>query len=253
MSYTLTDIVNEYLVDIGAGQSNLFGRLYNYGVGFLRKKHFDVTGFPKIIELDIDSNDTAPLPIDYVNYMRIALCTNGRLISLGQNPNICLNQTYDECGNAISSQTNTNSNNLGTFGILGRPLIADNFRNGEFVGRLFGIGGEGNSIGEFRIDKTNAQIQFSGLLQTSSIILEYMSDVNVQNGDFEVHPFAIDALKMWIRYQYKMNADKPGGEQELAWKYFKIQNTLMKKRFGNSTLADWQAAFRSGDMAAPKM
>lgn len=257
--YTLSDIVNEFMVEIGEGQSNKFARLYQYGVSFLRKINFTTSGYPKVVELIINPNDTADLPLDYVQYTRIALCCGGRLYSLGLDESLCLNKLYNNCGVPIAhSGTTTNINDSLPFVegnvFIGNPLIADNFVNGEFVGRMFGVGADNNAYGYYRIDPASHQILFANLAQESSVILEYLPDVAVQSdGDFAVHPFMVEALKDWMHWKYKQRSSKPLGEQQLAEQNFKDSNRLMRMMFNSSTKEEWIAAFASGNMAAPKL
>lgn len=239
MAYTLTDIVNEYLIESGEGQGNKFARFYQFGLSFLRRINFTTTGFPTVVELDIDDNDQAELPADFVQYTRIALCASGRLYCLGLDDTICLDD-------AAQVQ------NLGA-GFIGSPLIADNYVNGECVGRMFGVGGDNNCYGYYRIDKTNGVIQFRDLLQTSNVALEYLADVTAVDGDFVVHPFAVEALKDWMHWKYKQRSSRSIGEQQLAEQNFNNSNRLMRMMFNSSTKEEWVAAFQSGNLAAPKM
>lgn len=250
MGYKLSDIVNEYLIEIGEGQSNKFARFYQFGLSFLRKTNFNTSGVPKVVELTINSNDTADLPADFVRYTRIALCSNGRLYSLGLDEGLCLNPSYDSCGNQIAHSDTTPQWGEG---FVGSPFFADNFINGEFVGRMFGIGADNNCYGYYRIDQASNKILFSDLLQTSSIILEYLSDVSAVDGDFDVHPFCIEALKDWMQWKYKQRSSRNLGEQQLAEKNFNDSNRLMRMMLLGSTKEEWVAAFATGNMASPKM
>ena len=252
MSYTLSQIVNELLAELGESQTNKFPRFYQFGLSFLRRTNFNTTGFPKVVELTINSNDTADLPADYVRYLRIALCINGRLYSLGLDESLCLNKSYNDCG-VPQGHTNSQSQ-ANAFGFIGGPLIADNYVNGEFVGRMFGIGADNNCYGYYRIDQNSRQIVFSELAQTSSVILEYLADVEIApDGDFQVHPFAVEALKDWIHWKYKQRSSKPLGEQQLAQQNFNESNRLMRLMLNSSTKEEWVAALATGNMAAPKM
>ena len=250
--YKLRDIVNELLIEIGEGQTNKFSRFYQFGLSFLRRTNFNTTGFPKIVELVINSNDTADLPYDYARYTRIALCYNGELYCLGENNALCLNKSYNECGEPVAhSQTSQAFNYQNTY--VNGGLVADNFTNGEFMGRMFGIGGDNNCFGYYRIDKNSGQIQFSNLVQSGTVIMEYLADVSAIDGDFDVHPFAVEALKDWMMWKYKQRSSKPLGEQQLAEKNFNDSNRLMRMMVLGSTKEEWIAGFASGNMAAPKM
>lgn len=249
MGYKLTDIVNELMIEIGEGQTNKFGRFFQLGVSGLRQMNLNTTGFPKITELTIGDNDTADLPNDYINYTRIALCINGVLWSLGNNPNLCLVPEYDDCGNPVAGTNTANTE----FGYMVNPFIADNYRNGSLAGRMFGIGGDNNMLGYYRIDMNTRKILFSNLTRNYTVVLEYISDISAVDGDFEVHPFCVEALKDWMFWMYKSRSSKPLGEQQLAKENWMRSNRNMRMMFASRTKEDWVAAFQSGNNAAPKM
>lgn len=261
MGYKLDDIIQEYLIEIGESQSNKHARFRQFGLNFLRETNFDISGFPTIVELDISDHDTVDLPNDYVNYTKIALCQNGKLYSLSQNNDICLDKNYDDCGRPAIANSDINTNAANFFydpytGIgFGNPLlVADNYRNGEMMGRMFGIGSDVNLLGSYRIDKGANQIRLSGLSISSTIVLEYLSDVSVSNdGDFTVHPFAIAALKDSVHFQSKVRGNKPLGEQQMAKDLAKISRHIMKHRFMSHTTQEWSDAMMSCIKAVPKL
>jgi len=65
MSYTLSNIVNELLIEVGEGSANKFARLYQLGTACLREQNMDLSGIPKVVNLTVNDNDTADLPSDY--------------------------------------------------------------------------------------------------------------------------------------------------------------------------------------------
>ncbi len=85
------------------------------------------------------------------------------------------------------------------------------------------------------------------------LVLEYIVDINSVDGDFQVHPFCIQALKNNIVWMYKMRSNKPLGEQQLAEKNYNDAARLMRFQLTNSTKQEWIAAFQSGNKATPKM
>jgi hypothetical protein len=246
--YTLSDICNELLIEMGESQSNKFARFYQLGVAGLRKMNFNTIGVPKVVELTISSADTAPLPNDYVRYTKIALCIDGRLYCLGEDNSLCLNKNYDDCGNPVA-----HGNNITPNGFVSTQYYADHYRNGENMGRFFGIGADNNLLGYYRIDKENNQILFSELTCSASVVMEYLADINSIDGDFEVHPFCVEALKDWIFWKLKQRSSKPLGEQQLAEQNFRDSSRLMRMMVTSSTKEEWVAAFQSGNQATPKM
>jgi hypothetical protein len=250
--YSLDSIVKEILIEIGDSDMNRYARFYQYGVSFLRSANMDTSGVPKVVELSINDNDTADLPNDYMNYSRIALCgRDGKLHSLGRNENICLNKNYDDCGNPVAHQQVNNQIN---YGIGFYPWNAGFIRNGEVMGGLFGIGGGNNVNGEFRIDLTRGQIVFSNLLcHTSSVVMEYIADLEAEGNDFAVHPFLVQACKAWMRYQSLLNNKNAGlGAIQMAERVYFREDKQATRRFQSHTNDEWIQAFRAGNQAAPK-
>jgi hypothetical protein len=271
--YTLSNVINEMLIELGESQTNKFARFYQFGIAFLRRTNFNTSGYPKVRELIINANDTADLPCDYVRYTRIALCIDGRLYCLGLDESLCLNESYNDCGVPVGHGNNGNGDLINAIPFVGTPLIADNYVNGEFVGRMFGIGADNNVFGYYRINPAKNQILFANLTSPSTVftntnntngvntsgapptvVLEYLADINISDdGDYQVHPFAVEALKDWIFWKYKQRSSKPLGEQQLAEKNFNDSNRLMRMMFNSSTKEEWVAAFATGNMASPKM
>jgi hypothetical protein len=249
--YKLDDIVTEYVLENGETQ-NKRGRIYAIAVSCLRGFNMKTTGVPKVVELVLDGTDSVSLPNDFLQYNKVAMCINGVLYSLGLNNNLCLNKTYDACGVPIphNYQNNFNYYQWGTFP-YGDALT---IRNGEFAGRLFGIGSDNNVLGYFRIDKENNQIVFSGLHKYGSIILEYIADIEAIDGDFAVHPYMIEALKNYISWKLIANdRSRNGNEKVLAKQDYMQSATAMRFMYNKFNIDEWNAAAQSGIMLAPKL
>lgn len=253
MGYSLDSIVKEYLAEIGDNNLSRYRQIYTIAVSGIRELNMDTTGVPKIAELDVLPTDRANLPNDYLQYSKIAICgRDGRLHSLGRNDSLCLNQSFDDCGDEIRhTSTNNTAGGLLPWSIDG---FVDNFRNGELMGRFFGIGGGNNANGYYRIDRANNQILFGDLPSgIETIIMEYIADINAVDGDFEVHPFIVETLKSWIRYkQFNNNPNSSMGRIEMAKKDYFREKRMSTERFGTTVESDWLEAFRFGNKAAPK-
>lgn len=248
MGYTLKQVISELMIEMGETQNNKFARFYQLGVAGLREFSMDTTGVPKSIVLDINDDDTADLPLDYLQYIRIGICIDGQIVCLGRNDALCINKIYDNCNNSVS-------HSVSQFGYPnGYWSGGPNYRNGEFYGALYGIGADNNSLGYYRINKDTRQVVFSQLnCLRDSIVMEYMSDIDSVDQDFEVHPFCVAALKDYIFWKLKQRSSKPLGEQQMANKDYVISSRLMRHRFASSTSEEWSQAFRSGLKASPKL
>ena len=241
MNRRLFDICTEY-IDRNGENENKRKRIYTSAVACLRGLNMTSVGVPKVIELDINDTDSADLPCDYLQYTKIALCNNGVMYSLGLNDDLCLLKKYDSCGNPVNTHQNTQLN----YTVNYPYTVADNYRNGEFTGRMFGIGSDNNILGYYTIDKKAWQIQFAQLLRRSSVVMEYISDIKAVNQDFEVHPYCIDAILKYIRWD--MNLDNKNAERQ----YYQATKQ-MRILFGRPNIDELVAALQSGNMAAPKI
>jgi len=248
MSYTVRELTTEYISDRGENE-NKRKRLQGLMVRGLRKFNMNTSGVPKVVELEINSADYAELPCDYLQYSKIALCCNGILYSLGLNNSLCLNKQYDACGNVVAHTQNNQPNGIWNgvgWGILPTNAFAGTMRNGEFLGRMFGVGSDNNVNGYFRIDNNSRQILFSGLNRTSTVVMEYISDINSIDGNFEVHPYCIEAIFAFTRWQLDPDNLKAKAD-------YLQEAKAMRLLFGKFTVQEWSAAIQSGNIAAPKL
>ena len=130
---------------------------------------------------------------------------------------------------------------------------SNHFRNGESVGRFYGAGGGNNSNGGFKIDKNYSQIQLDCYAGGSTITLEYLSDPNKAEGQFDVHPFSVETVKSWI--DWKINANNPNvpvGYSEQKRLLYSRNKKLLFARMSSMSVQDMLQSFRKGNKASPK-
>ena len=217
----------------------------------------DASGAITTVELPVTSLQTVNLPNDYIQYTKIGVCDGrGNIIELGLNSNMCLDRSVDDCGNPIApGVSRTSSSNSGYYPAsltVAWEGFSDNFRNGEFMGRFFGIGGGNNAYGYYRIDRANGVIQL-GDTKAYTIVLEYIADLEQINGEFIVHPFVVNSLKEWMYWRSIAKNRSVGlGEKQLAEKSYRTAYINMTRRFNTSTIGEWYAALRKGNTAAPR-
>lgn len=246
----LEKVVREYLIESGRTEHR-FAQSLQFGISCLRELQFDVTGSPVIKELTINDNDTVDLPNDYLNYIRIGYVDQaGRFRELGVNNKIALNRNLTDCG-VISDEAST----LDDVSYVPYPLeyYASHYRNGENIGRYYGAGGGNNVRGGFRIDKNFSQIQLENYQGGDTITLEYLADPNKSEGNFDVHPFAVETIKSWI--DWKINASNPNvpvGFSEQKRLLYSRNKKLLFARMSSMSVQDMLQSFRKGNKAAPK-
>lgn len=122
----------------------------------------------KVAYLTMDSLNTVTLPIDYQQYMKIGIPVNGRLWNLGLDESLLLPDGVS-CGDDARELFVDNGGISGPdFGYY----YTDHYRDGQYVGGLYGIGG-GYRQAYYRIDEEQNKIIFDGPVQQSQIVLEY--------------------------------------------------------------------------------
>lgn len=124
----------------------------------------------QVVYLPVSEMGTVDLPDDYVDYHKIGLVYNGRVWTLSINETIALPRR-EECGVPVRDViTNANPQNF-DYGYS----FPDHYRNGRFVGGLYGLGGGFNKA-YYRIDDQRNQIVLSGSIHRCEIVLEYQSN-----------------------------------------------------------------------------
>lgn len=250
--YTLDSLVREFLLEIGDTSGGRYARCYTIAISGFRELHFDVSGAPQTAYIDITNLDTFPVPSDYVKYIKIgALNGMGEIIALGQNDDLALNREVNSCGGPIDHPMPQTANGIGFIGWDG---YADNFRNGEMTGRMFGIGGGNSPMGYYKFDAANGQFQLDHLnIGIDQIILEYLADLSLVDGDFPVHPFLIQTIKNWISWKLIANDKNVAVSQKdyAEHAYWKSYRTSVR-RFSSNTFDEWVAAFRLSNKQSPR-
>lgn len=244
---TLFDLCKEMLIEVGDSTPHKIARYIQYGISGLREFSLDFSGQTiKIKELTINSNGTADLPADFISYRRIATCDkDGNLHDLGWNPDMCY-LAPDDCG-ALTGATDSDGTTI--FG------YSDNdFRNGEIMGRQFGLGGGNNTRGYYKIDQTNGFIVLQNYTGTS-LWLEYVADLERNsNGEFECHPYIISSLKAFIRWQKEVNSTSTysANREQMAYQNFYREKTKSIRRFQSFTLQEAKDIGRRTFTPSPK-
>jgi hypothetical protein len=261
--YTLDSIIRELLIETGENTENKYTRYLQLALSGLRTMSFSFAGTPKIAELTKNANDTIDLPKDYVNYIRIAILDrNNNLCALGQNNNMSLSPIVNNCGDPVSPASvrqptsgrgDSFSNTPGNGIVWSQDGYSDNWRNGELVGRFFGIGGGNNPYGYFRVNQDTGQVELGGVA-ADVIMLEYLSDPTKEGCcEHFVHPYLVESIKLYVQWKVALNNERRSlGEKDMFKSLYYNEYNKAKLSFNNTSLTDWYSAFRYGNKEAPK-
>lgn len=189
----------------------------NHALRGIREMGFDFLKVIRSLKLTVDtSNNTAPLPDDYVDWSKVGVVgSDGLVYVLGENKNLNYSQkyatndggnNYDSDGDGLlervdsKSATNSGSPSVGSDITDGTDsYIFRNYVYENNQGRLYGAGG-GHYYGEFRVNLDQNRIELKGNNSMSEIVMEYIADEGRATNP-QVHVYAEEALRSYIYYK----------------------------------------------------
>ena len=202
---TLRDVVKEFMLSIdvddytnGASEA----MVKNYALRGIRDMGFDMGRIIKSATVTVSDNNTASLPDDFVNLVKIGVVTDeGRVIVFAKDDNIT-----KEPSSGLSTVDPDSYHD---------DFVFRNFiHNGEH-GVLYGIGGSYRP-GYYKINLSESRIEFDSSMQYDKVAVEYIADEALST-DPTIHVFAEEALRSYIYYKLiERKSNVPGGEKQRA-------------------------------------
>lgn len=251
----LQKVVKEYILE-SDGESSLtqtFPRYMQMAISCLRELATDVSSTEKEIKLTVEDNLTVCLPDDYIDYIAIGFCCDGRLTSMALNKNLCapsVAETLCSCEESTPLPTNLqNSGFYGSYQFAHEHLS----KNGEHIGKYYGLGGGVNTNGLYKIIE-DEYIVFKNVQAGEEIVLRYNGSVDGSAGSLMVHPYEVEAVKSWIywkKIQRKRNYSL--GEKQIAQREYTRQKRLARNRHRELNVFEIVNAFAAGKKSSPKM
>lgn len=153
----------------------------------------------EVVYLRMSEAKTVDLPPDFVDYLKIGVPMAGKLRVLTNHEKILFPRTFED-GEEVGNTDDT----AGTSEAL---FFIDHFRNGQFVGGLYGIPG-GIDQAFYRIDREKRTIIFSGSIPRAEIVLEYISSGVGLSGSTVIPREAVPALRAYLLWQLIENDSK---------------------------------------------
>jgi len=160
----------------------------------------------EVVYLRMSEAKTVDLPCDYVDFCKIGIPINGQIRVITRNKDILLPRKFQD-GQDVG-------NTDGVPSITGAVFFADHFRNGQFVGGLYGLTGGLDEV-FFDIDRERRQIIFYGELPRAEVVLEYISSGVNLTGTTIIPREAVPALRQYALWQLIENDPKvPSSEKD---------------------------------------
>lgn len=202
----LSDIVAEFMDEqerLSPHQKPRFMRIAKRG---LEELHWDIAGDPFNIILKVDkTNNTAPLPDNFIKEVGVYYTEGEQLVILSRNENLV--KAVDDCGDLVNP-----TNRYGTWRNTYSPSTIT--KSNQFAGGLYGEGGRSN-WGEYTIDFHTGLIFISTGLDKDEIYLRYLGSPIETKGDIKVHPFLREPIKKYLYWKMvDMKDSVPAGEKQ---------------------------------------
>ena len=117
------------------------------------------------------------------------------------------------------------------------------------------MGGSHNTHGYYRICKEKNQIEVSSNFNTGSeLVLEYISDGSTDDGSYELHIYAEEALRAYIWWKYiQRKRNTSGQDRELARRDWYNEKRLAIARFNTFNKEEALNASRKNFRQSPRL
>jgi len=249
----LADIVNNFML-MFYGNGSLVNNEARYKVIFHAKQciqniAYDASATPISLQLTVGENLKFIFPPDYVNFIKLSLYKNNRLVQMTESIQVMSATQYQQDANAeiefygddviLVEPSEIDGDRLN--GHLKTMYLNQNnpndLLNGEYgwwignqwyfeqsYGRRFGLNTEtATNAPTYSIDRAAGVINFSSDMINQSCILEYISDGLYNNDDSQIYVNKLFESYVYAYIEYEIMSSKLGVQQYTI-------NSLQKKK-----------------------
>ena len=248
----LREIIGNLLDSKDEG-SHEFRRLWNLGVfGMKAEFNLDVKGHLKTVLLTLNPNKTVQLPCDYVKYSKIGIVNDlGEFVTFKRNNQLtAYHQDYFNNATPLS-----NVPTLPTAAMLsglngGSSLYSQasylNYNYGGTSFNLFGLGSGTADIGQYKVDEWAKIILFDPNFTYTQVLLEYLSDGEDDNEDYDVDIRMAEAVRCYLRWSDVVDRPKKAsqGTVDRLWHNYSNSKRLARMRINPVVMNEIQNAER---------
>tara|TARA_R100000654_G_scaffold7335_3_gene18201 strand:- start:24 stop:896 length:873 start_codon:yes stop_codon:yes gene_type:complete len=212
---SLKNIINNFMY-IYVGENKIISKVNRTDVQFhamraLQELSYDVLRSFKSQEIEVPNTLKMPLPIDYVNYIKLTrVGSNGVERVLYPAKDTCnpfaitqnSDGVYQFTGDNLTEQTPSNTLSNYQDSTEPNPNVNDTSDiEVDFRGRRYGLDPQyAQSNGTFYIDNLRGYIHFGSVLAGETIVLKYVSDGIGTESEMVVHKFCEEACYKHIMY-----------------------------------------------------
>ncbi len=249
----LSELVNNYVL-MYSGNHSLTNNEERYKILFHAKRciqelSYDASATPISLQLTVGENLKFIFPPDYVNFIKLSLYKNNRLVQMTESIQVMSATQYQQDANAeiefygddviLVEPSEIDGDRLN--GHLKTMYLNQNnpndLLNGEYgwwignqwyfeqsYGRRFGLNTEtATNAPTYSIDRAAGVINFSSDMINQSCILEYISDGLYNNDDSQIYVNKLFESYVYAYIEYEIMSSKLGVQQYTI-------NSLQKKK-----------------------
>ena len=234
---TLGSLVEEFIIEKGMDTIHDWPRLYNIALRGLKNLHYDVSGEPTFIQLELDEYGLADVPTGVVKVRELVFMSHQGLVPIAESKT--KNPWTTKKGKEVppaptnSAETSVLQNYKN---IYSSDVDAARYKNGESVGHVF-AGAEGNPYIYRRNYDTN-KFEFSSNIN-GPIFLDCIMNPLEVNSKFRVHPLSEQPILYWLEWKDKQHRPNvPLAEKQLLKKQYYDAKRHSKMQFNSRSLRD---------------
>jgi hypothetical protein len=160
--------------------------------------------------LSLRDNKSVYMPPDFIYPLKVGICYNGRIAVIDYDPTLCL----DGCTDLITCEDEESAVSC-VNGILNGQTTGNDFafwntyRNGGYLGEVYGIGGNVNAYGFYKYHKKENLMTFRNVPIGCEIIVEYKSD-GVGEGVTLIPSEAEMAVRYYVKRMFAEQKEQLG-------------------------------------------
>ena len=248
---TLDQIVREACLESDDHGMHNYEKFMLWAMEGLQEMRIDDFQEIKSILVTTSTIATIPFPVDMVKWTKIGEVSGDRVKVFTINNSIMLNHQTD-CGIEQNNEKYKAATYLDIARENNESIDGYYFYGFGSSGAIYGYGNGTQGDGQFRVDKSRREFQFSSQYASKDIVLEYVSTGLNPSGQSYIEESIRKAVKEYI-FWWKTERDRAagGGEKDRA-KYLYDQAARVAQRRNLIDLDTIQAILRKAYMPTPR-
>lgn len=254
MMYTTADILCKSILMNRGYSIHWYLPVLKYLADGLGELALDDLKISNSVLLKLNSYNAAPIPNDFLDYIRIGIQNGEYVKPMTQNDGYNRMYNYDPHGNPQPWPAQAEgAMDLAVYGVPYLSYYVNSYNaRGENVGGLYGFRTDGAPF-TFDIIAERNEIQFDSALGATKVVMDYLSDGRTVSAASKILIYAENTLRdycYWQLDEHKRNIS--GGEKERKYNKYVGSRVVLRGRMNDLTNNDYINIYRNSYNAAPK-